>query len=183
MLKENYFILTGAMGAGKSTVLNKLKELNYKCVDEPAREILSEQRLIEGNGVPETDPELFTELMLSRTVYQYKKHSLNPDIVFFDRAMPDFTGYADLFEINNEVFRNASSEYRFNKNVFMFNGWRRIYKTDDERKMNFEDADKFGIMVKKIYIKSGYIIHEVPFSEVDKRVEFILYTSRKVQNT
>ena len=32
----------------------------------------------------------------------------------------------------------------------------RIYKTDDERKMNFEDADKFGIMVKNIYKERIY---------------------------
>ena len=72
------------------------------------REILSEQRLIEGNRSSGNRSGIIYRVNAFGTVYQYKKHSLNPDIVFFDRAMPDFTGYADLFEINNEVFRNAS---------------------------------------------------------------------------
>ncbi len=52
---RNYIILTGAMGAGKTTVLKKLKELNYICVDEPARQISEEQRLINRTGFPEAD--------------------------------------------------------------------------------------------------------------------------------
>jgi len=66
--KQNYFILTGAMGAGKSTILDKFKKLNIKCIDEPARQILAEQRLIQGNGLPETNSNLFTELLLSRSI-------------------------------------------------------------------------------------------------------------------
>jgi predicted ATPase len=31
--KDNYFILTGAMGAGKSTVINALRDLNLICID------------------------------------------------------------------------------------------------------------------------------------------------------
>jgi predicted ATPase len=41
---NNFFILTGAMGAGKSTVLKELRKLKLTCVDEPARQLLAEQR-------------------------------------------------------------------------------------------------------------------------------------------
>jgi len=179
MLQENYIILTGAMGAGKSTVLNKLKELNFNCVDEPARQILEEQRLINGAGVPEVDPELFAELMLSRTVFQYKLYKGKSDIVFFDRGMPDFIGYADLLSVDKEVFGNASKVFRFNKNVFMFNGREEIYTTDEERKMNFNQADKFGKYVRNIYEEYEYIIHDVPFADIDTRIKFIL---NKIKN-
>ena len=50
---QQYYILTGAMGAGKSTVLGELKNKGLTCVAEPAREILAEQRTIDGAGVPE----------------------------------------------------------------------------------------------------------------------------------
>ena len=48
--QDNYFILTGAMGAGKSTILKKLRKLGLPCIDEPARQILAEQRAISGLG-------------------------------------------------------------------------------------------------------------------------------------
>ncbi len=44
MIKSNYFILTGAMGGGKSTILARLAESSVYCVPEPARALLAEQR-------------------------------------------------------------------------------------------------------------------------------------------
>jgi len=66
-------ILTGAMGAGKSTVLTALAQQGVACVPEPARRILSAQRAIGGRGVPETDPRLFCELMLAVAVEEFRE--------------------------------------------------------------------------------------------------------------
>jgi predicted ATPase len=46
-------IITGAMGSGKSTILQLLKQDQFKVVPEPAREILAEQRSIQDEGVKE----------------------------------------------------------------------------------------------------------------------------------
>lgn len=174
MQKDNYIILTGAMGAGKSTILTKLKQRGYTCVDEPARIVIAEQRAIGGSGLPEADARLFTQLMLGKMKQAYHKHLNSKDIVFFDRGLPDLAGYADLFNIDSTPFISAANEYRFNKHVFMFNGWKGIYTTDDERKMSLEDANRFGVDVRKIYEDCGYILHDVPFVSVDERVEFII---------
>ena len=56
----------------------------------------------------------------------------------------------------------------------MFKGWKEIYTTDDERKMDYESADKFGSNVSYIYKELGYNLIEVPFDSVEKRVEFII---------
>lgn len=61
------------MWAGKSTILKELRKLGLRCIDEPARQILAEQRAIEGGGVPDHDPKLFTDLLLSRSIYQFKQ--------------------------------------------------------------------------------------------------------------
>ena len=50
--RNNYFVLTGAMGGGKTAILNKLKERGYKCIDEQAREIIKEQVKIGGDATP-----------------------------------------------------------------------------------------------------------------------------------
>ena len=64
MIKNNFFILSGAMGSGKSTILNLLKDRNVNCVTEPARLIIEEQRSINGIGVYEKNPELFLTISL-----------------------------------------------------------------------------------------------------------------------
>ena len=63
MIKTNYFVMTGAMGAGKSAVLDALAAMDFRCIVEPARVVLKEQRQHGGMGVPEKDPALFNMLM------------------------------------------------------------------------------------------------------------------------
>ncbi|MBK9332000.1 MAG: AAA family ATPase [Ignavibacteria bacterium] len=174
MIKNNYFILSGAMGGGKSAIIKHLRKKNYICIDEPARRILEEQRSVVGNGVPEKDPELFCQLMLSRSLHQFKSNADYEGPVIFDRGIPDLIAYADLFGIIKNVYMNAAKIYLYNKNVFMFNGIEEIYTTDNERKMDFVAAEKFGFKVNDIYKELGYNVTEVPFLSEEERSEFII---------
>ena len=70
---HNYHLLTGSPGSGKSALLRELQKLGYPTVNEPARQVLEEQRSFDGSGVPERSPELFTELMLSRAIALFKQ--------------------------------------------------------------------------------------------------------------
>lgn len=172
--KNNYFILTGAMGAGKSTLLNQILSENITLIPEPARQILAEQRSINGNGVPETNPKLFTELMLSRAIFQYRELENHPGPVIFDRGIADNIVYADLFEFELEAAKKAAEEYRYNKLVFFLGGWEEIYCTDAERKMSFAAANKFGADVKNIYADLGYEILELPRDTAKVRAQIII---------
>ena len=173
ILKENYFILTGAMGAGKSTVLNLLKQ-SFQCIDEPAREILKQQRKINGTGVPEKDASLFNSLMLAEMTKQYNSHLDNKEIIIFDRGIPDVAAYSELLNTDPENSLKAANVYRYNKNVFLFNGWENIYCNDDERKIDFHTANNFGLTIKNIYNKLGYITIDIPFVLPGERSEFII---------
>jgi predicted ATPase len=77
----NFHILTGAPGTGKSTVLNILSNNGVLTVPEPAREILREQRLLYGRGLPEEDPQLFVELILLKALQQLD--SVHPEMAHF----------------------------------------------------------------------------------------------------
>ncbi|MEE9452375.1 MAG: AAA family ATPase [Gammaproteobacteria bacterium] len=171
--KDNYFILTGAMGAGKSTLLKELRKLGLPCIDEPARQILAEQRSLQAEGVPENNPKLFTDLLLSRSIYQFKQMQNSQEPVIFDRGMPDNIAYAKLFNLNTQVSLNASQQYRYNKLVFFLPGWKEIYKNDDERKMTFNEANQFGHEIKKIYQALAYQAIDVPLDSPLSRAEFI----------
>ena len=61
-IKTNYFALTGAMGSGKSALIQEISKAGIRSVAEPTREILAEQRSIGSDGVPEQNPELFVSL-------------------------------------------------------------------------------------------------------------------------
>ena len=162
------------MGAGKSTVLQKIREKGFNCVDEPAREILKEQRKINGNGVPEKNAWMFNRLMLSRMIYQYKSNIDKDYIIIFDRGIPDITGYSELLNTETESSSAASEEFRYNKHVFLFKGWEEIYTNDDERKMSYALAESFGENIIKIYQRLGYSTIDVPFIPAEERASFII---------
>ena len=52
MIKK-FFVLTGAPGSGKSTIVTVMRHLGFSCIEEPARQILAEQRSINSAGLPE----------------------------------------------------------------------------------------------------------------------------------
>ena len=173
MIKINYWVLSGAMGGGKSAVLSRLKDLGGATVPEPAREILAEQRLIQAKGVPERNVDLFTMLMLSRSIHNYYEHLSGEEAVIFDRGIPDMIAYARLFRLDETSYENAAKEFRYNPMVFHFPAWEQIYTTDSERKMSFEAAKTFGDDVRSIYEKLSYRILEVPCFSAEERVQFI----------
>lgn len=170
------------MGAGKSTVLNRIREKGYLCVEEPAREILKEQRRINGDGVPEKNAKEFNNLMLQRMIHQFDINSDKNEIIIFDRGIPDIIGYSGLLNSGKEIASIASKEFRYNKHVFVFKGWEEIYATDDERKMSFDLAKNFGEDIVKIYQSLGYETLEVPFISADARVSFIAHAIERIMN-
>lgn len=174
MIKHNFFILTGAMGGGKSAILAKLAEAGVHCVPEPARAILAEQRMSAATGVPELNAEAFNALMLARAIHNYQEKQPLSDSIIFDRAIPDMIAYANLFQSDMTAYVNASQTFRYNPTVFYFAGWQEIYTNDEERKIDFAGAQAFGVDVKAIYERLGYRILKVPPRSIEERAQFIL---------
>ena len=170
----NFFVLTGAMGGGKSTILALLQQKQLPCIPEPARAILREQRLLSATGVPEQNPDLFTQLMLSRATKCYTDAGTQQKQAYvFDRGIPDLIAYAELFNLDTNLYYKAAAAYRYHPNVFWFSGWETIYTTDEERKMSYPQAQAFGNRVADIYRSLGYTLIEVPKTAPQARATFI----------
>src|SRR5690348_10262998 len=133
MIRDNFFILTGAPGSGKTTLLQHLRTLGFPVIAEPARQILSEQRSIDGNGLPDRDARLFVELMLSRMLGDYRQMATSFTPVFFDRGIPDTVAYASIFGFDYPPGQKAARTYRYNWRVFFAPAWEQIYTPDEER--------------------------------------------------
>ena len=93
--------------------------------------------------------------------------------VIYDRGVPDNIGYANLFDLDKKAVTIAANQYRYNKRIFFLPAWKEIYETDDERKMTFDQAMRFGDDIRKIYEDLGYSIIDVPMESPNKRAEFI----------
>ena len=167
-------VITGPPGSGKTSVVSELVASGFTGVDEPAREVIAEQRAIGGDGLYDRNPRLFVELMLSRAVADFRRMSRAPGPVFFDRGIPDLIGYAELFRLDASDAAHAAAVHRYNDRVFVMPSWSEIYVTDTERTMTFEAAEAFGRRVRSIYVELGYAVMDVPCDTVVARARFIL---------
>ena len=147
---KNLFVITGAPGSGKTPIVRELMALGFKGVDEPAREVLAQQRAIGGRGVYDSDRRLFCDLMLSRAIADFDRMGGAQTLVFFDRGIPDQIGYAELFGLDTSMAESAAAVHRYNDVVFALPSWPEIYVTDSERTMTFESAQAFGERVRNV---------------------------------
>lgn len=168
------FVITGAMGSGKSTVLKLLDAAGFNVMTEAARQILAEQRNIGDEGVPDKNPKLFIQLLLSRAICQYTQAQDLDKTIIYDRGVPDIVAYAQLFNLDYSPAQQAAKLYRYETTVFVFPAWEDIYVTDDERIMSYEAAKNFGMNVRQVYQNYGYTLIDVPCISPESRVQFIV---------
>jgi predicted ATPase len=84
--------------------------------------------------------------MLQRAIDSYFQYTSTREPMFADRGLPDTLGYARLVGLTNEsllqAIHAACMQYRYASLVFLAPPWKEIYKTDDERKQDFEEAER-----------------------------------------
>lgn len=170
ILKENFIVISGCSGGGKSTLLSELASRGYTTVSEPGRQIVKEQLVIQGDALPWINLDKFLELALSRYLYLFNSQD-DQKLTFFDR------GIVDALQINSSqprYFQEATKNFRYNSLVFLVPPWEEIFETDSERMHNFASAkQEFDELLIK-YEKFGYEIVIVPKVSVEERVDFIL---------
>lgn len=168
------FVITGPPGSGKTPLLEKLVDLGFVGVPEPARAVIAEQRAVDGAGIFDRDPQLFLDLMLAGSIRDAVEHAAAERRVFFDRGLPDLIGYAGLFGLDSAAARAAASRHRYHDVVFVLPAWPEIYVTDHDRRMSFQEAAMFGDLVRGVYRDLGYALVDVPRASIDDRAAFVL---------
>lgn len=174
MQHNNYYIITGGPGVGKTTLLQELGRSGLHCIPEVARRIIQEQMARHGDALPWKNRELYKTLMLEGSSAVYRQ--ADPAIVtFFDRGIPDVLAYAKLAGLTiTDTLLSATTLFRYNPVVFILPPWKAIYTTDTERKQSWEEALATFEVMKETYSACGYTLAEVPRLPVAERARFVL---------
>lgn len=172
---ENFFVITGGPGSGKSSLIEALRGRGYPHSVEAGRGIIKDQVMIGGHALPWDNRSLFAELMLCREIRSYHLASESRGTVFFDRGVPDVLGYLRLSNLAVPGYMQKAAElFRYNQRVFIAPPWKEIFQPDRERKQDFAEAVRtYGAMVA-IYSDLDYQLVEIPCVPIEERVEFIL---------
>jgi predicted ATPase len=169
---RNFFILTGAPGSGKTAILSRLGD-GFTCVDEPAREVLAEQRATGGRGTWDRDPSVFVHLLLQRSIEKFAMARRSAGNVVFDCGIPDRVVYAVRAGIDPTPSLEAVDAYRYQPHVLFLEPWSEIYETDEERVMSFDDTMSFSEELRDVYERSGYTVVDVPRDPIGERATFV----------
>jgi len=170
IVKENYVVISGCSGGGKSTLLSELASRGYQVVQEPGRQIVKEQQAIEGDALPWVNLNKFLDLVLSRYILQFNSQK-GSQFIFFDRGIIDAL---QLDSSQPEYFQRAAENFRYNPLVFLVPPWEEIFASDTERKHDFASAKKeFDELLIK-YKNLGYETVLIPKMAVKDRANFVL---------
>ena len=178
---DNYYIISGGPGSGKSALIAALAERGFKTMPEAGRSIIQAQRLIGGRALPWDDRTAFAELMLQWELRSYREAQNHAGPVFFDRGVPDVIGYLRLVGLKvPEHLKQAAFLFRYHPRVFLAPPWREIFHADDERRQSWAEAvATYGSMLG-VYTEFGYKIVTLPLISIEERTDFILKTLAEI---
>jgi predicted ATPase len=172
---ESFIIISGGPGGGKTTLIDALAMLGHGRSIEAGRFIIRAQAAIGGMGVHLGDRELFAELMLMHEIRSYEEARGSPGLVFFDRGIPELTGYLPMVGRPLPMhFRRAAELYRYNRTVFVTPPWREIFANDSERRQDWTEAVRSYEFCVKTYREQGYDVIDLPKAGVRERARFVL---------
>ena len=176
-LSTKKIVITGGPGTGKSTLINNLIEKGHICLEEISRQVTLDAQKQGIDQLFLTNPLLFSELLLKGRQKQYIDANIYKNqTVFFDRGIPDVLAYMDYIgDAYPKNFVQACKNSTYNS-VFILKPWEAIYKSDNERYENFEQALKIHDHLVNTYQNYNYELIDVPFDTVENRTNFILKT-------
>ena len=175
---DHFFVVSGGPGVGKTTLLNELASRTFAVVPEIARQLIIEQKGLDGEALPWKNKEAYKTMMFDRSIQRYEdvdKNASKDRPVFFDRGFLDSICYATLIESEiDERMTDYARKWRYNNKVFILPPWYEIYSKDNERRQDWEEAMLTHRKMVSTYEEYGYEIVEVPKVSVQQRADFVL---------
>ena len=171
---DRFVVISGCSGAGKSSLLAKLREYGYAAIEEPGRRIVSEELERGGEAIPWIDPGAFARRAIALSLADRDEAACRTvGTVFFDRGLIDAaTALAHL--TGEPIPYDLSARHRYCRRVFLTPPWPEIYVTDPERRHGFQAAVEEYERLLQAYPSLDYEVVIVPRASVTERARFVL---------
>tara|TARA_R110002126_G_scaffold290913_1_gene449460 strand:+ start:13600 stop:14136 length:537 start_codon:yes stop_codon:yes gene_type:complete len=168
--------MTGASGAGKSSIANELLARGFAVQMEVGRQIVSEQIATSSTNTPFQNAVGFRDLLFVRSVAAYDRWIQHKaPVVFFDRTFIEALAFSHIIgePISTSMLHEAQKR-SFHPVAFVCSPWQEIYRKDNERSHDFEFAKRDYDANCKAYSNAGYELIEVPKLSIEERADFVL---------
>lgn len=173
---DNFVIISGCSGGGKSTLLAQLKRRGHAVIEEPGRRVVQQQVRDQGQALPWLDLVGFLRRVMDMALADYRSAVQNTtQWVFFDRGVIDAA--AALERLTGEpVLATVAESCRYHRQVFLTPPWPEIYVQDAERRHGMQAALEEYEQLQGVYPALGYQVSLLPKTSVAERADFLLRT-------
>jgi predicted ATPase len=175
MPKIPYFIVTGGVGFGKTSIVDFIAHnFNISTVPEIAADLIREELAQGGKSLPWHDRLAFETLLLEKKIAAYE--AAQPlGITLFDRGIPDALAFMNQDCVSvPDRFYVACERYRYNGLVFVTPPWKHIFHNDAVRPQTYEQSVRLDRHIRDSYSKLGYTIVDIPVGTIKYRSQFLM---------
>jgi predicted ATPase len=172
-LSDQFVVISGCSGGGKSTLLEDLRARGHPVIEEPGRRIVKHELQTGGRALPWIDAVAFARRAIEMALADRAAAQIRSGWVFFDRGLIDAASMLDNL-IGEPVLERLGSLHRYHSRVFMAPPWPEIYVTDGERQHGFEAALLEYHRLQNVFAALGYEMITLPKATVSTRADFVL---------
>lgn len=173
---NNFIIITGCSGGGKSTLIAELHRRGYATVEEPGRRVVARELANDGTALPWIDLAGFAREAIKLAEEDRCRMAAEERWVFFDRGLIDAFAALSFATGDDPVASALRQSPQYNKSVFVVEPWPEIFVQDDERRHSFADAVEEFDRLSALYPRLGYGWIVLPRATVEDRADMVLAT-------
>jgi predicted ATPase len=169
---NQFVVISGCSGGGKSTLLAELSRRGYATVEEPGRRIVIEETEAQGLALPSVDMAAFARRAITMALQDRQAAAALSGWVFFDRGLVDAA--TALEHVTGEPLAGLCQKHRYHTSIFLTPPWPEIYVTDTERQHGLNTAIAEYERLMSAYAVLGYDIVILPKASIGERADFVL---------
>lgn len=170
------FIMTGAPGAGKTSILRALENLGYAVVEEAATDVIAAHQA-QGNREPWGDPPFIDAIVQLQSHRQHERVREGAAVQVHDRsvvctlALARWMDYPVTTELR-EAVAQVTGEGLFDRRVFFIRPLGFCEPTP-ARRISYEDSLSFERVHETEYLRLGFELVDIPPGPIDQRAALI----------
>jgi len=170
------YILTGAPGSGKTSILHALKKKGQTGIEESATAVINRAQQ-QGIQRPWYDENFIDDIIMLQRYRQVRASNECTNLQFYDRspictyALASYLGFSPSVKVINEIAR-IKKQNIYESSVFFIQNLGFVEKTN-ARTISFEEALIFEQIHKEVYNSFGYECIDILPGTIQQRVKLI----------